>query len=401
MGGEMARKIERLNALKVSRTAKPGLHPDGGGLYLQVTAGGSRTWILRYRYGGRRRDMGLGALGAVSLADARAAARAARALLAKGTDPIEHRRAARAEAKGAAVTFADAAVRCIADRRDGWKNQKHRAQWSVSLERYANPVLGKVPLAALRPIWLAKPETARRVRQRIEAVLDFAQVHGLRNGANPARLKGNLDALLPKADRGEQAHHAAMALAALPGFMRRLRRQPGMAAIAMQILTWTATRTSEALLARWEEFDLDGATWTIPGARTKTGATHRIPLPAPAVELLRDLAALRRCDWVFERAGKPLSTGALLALMRRMGADATPHGMRSCFRDWAARETIYPSELAEIALAHRVGSRVTRAYQRDDLLERRRPMMADWAQFLDRRDAGEAGNVIAIRAVSS
>ena len=390
----MARKTERLSALKVNRLVTPGLHADGGGLFLQVT-GSSKSWIFRYRRAGRRRDMGLGSLSAVSLADARARAREARARIAKGDDPIDARRTAEAAAAAGAVTFAEAAERCFADRRDGWRNEKHKAQWTATLARYAYPLLGKMPLgvikpsdiaAALKPIWKTKPETARRVRQRIEATFDWASGNGLRSGDNPARLKGNLDAILPQRDRIEQAHHAALAVAAMPAFMRQLRLQPGMAAKAMALLVWSATRTSETLQARWAEIDLVAATWTIPGERTKTRQTHRVPLPTQAVELLRDLEEFRRNDWVFPGPhDEPLGSGALLALMRRMHADATPHGMRSCFRDWVASETKYPAEIAEIALAHRVGSRVTRAYQRDDLLARRRPMMQDWADYLGRR----------------
>jgi integrase len=387
----MARETARLNASKAARLREPGMHADGDGLFLSITPSGSRSWILRYRRAGRRRDMGLGSLSAVSLADARKLAQEARRLIVAGVDPIDARRVSTLDGD---VTFKAAAERCIADRRDGWRNDKHKAQWTTSLTTYAFPTLGRLSVAAirpsdvaacLRPIWLTKAETARRVRQRIEAILDWAAVHGYRSRDNPARLKGNLDALLPKRDRQEQAHHAAVAVAAMPAFMKRLRHQPGMAAKAMQLMIWAATRTSETLLARWDEFDLDAAIWTIPGERTKTGQMHRVPLPTKAVEMLRDLHEIRRGAWVFSgNREKPLGSGALLALMRRMGEDATPHGMRSCFRVWAATTTTYPSEIAELALAHRPGSRVERAYQRDDLLERRRPMMQDWADYLVR-----------------
>lgn len=391
------RSVNRLNGLKVSRASAAGLYADGNGIYLQVAPSGAKSWILRFRHAGRRRDMGLGSLATVSLSEARQKATDARKDLDAGRDPIDARNAAAAaqEAKAArGMTFKVAALDCIKDRKDGWRNAKHADQWESTLTTYAFPTLGNVPVAAvdsamvlkvLKPIWSAKPETASRVRGRIETVLDWAKAHKLREGENPARWRGMLDQVLPP--RGKVrvvAHHPALPIGDVGAFMTKLREQNGTAARALELLILTAARTSETIRATWDEFDLSAKVWTIPKERTKAGRAHRVPLSAAALNVLKSMGEPVKGVFVFPggKRGQPLSTNALLALLKRMGrADITSHGFRSTFRDWAAAQTNFPREVAEHALAHNVGGKVERAYQRDDLLAKRVKLMDAWAGF--------------------
>ncbi|MGK7864855.1 tyrosine-type recombinase/integrase [Falsiroseomonas sp. E2-1-a4] len=401
----MPKRAAGLTAAGV-RAAKPGIQVDGAGLMLVVKPTGTATWMFRYTFGGRRRDMGLGpARGsdAVPLAAVREKAADMRRLVAAGTDPLDRRasevaaRAAAAEVARRAVTFSQATERYLAAHEAGWRNEKHRAQWAMTLREYAGPHLGAMPVTAietpnvvevLRPIWHVKPETASRLRGRIEAVLDFATVHGWRDAANPARWRGHLDKLFPARGKVRPVrHHAALPWADLADFMGALRRREGAAARALEFCILTAARSGEVLGARWSEVDLQNAIWTIPAQRMKAGKTHRVPLSDAAVELLQTVGLLRdRSEvdpFVFPGQGKerPLSVMAVTMVLRRLKrGDVTPHGFRSTFRDWCGETTTHSREVVEAALAHRVGDKVEQAYARGDLFAKRRTLMQDWAR---------------------
>jgi integrase len=393
----VARQIGKLNHLAVSRASKRGYLSDGGGLYLQISAGGAKSWVFRYREAGRLRELGLGAAHTFTLAEARKRATEQRKLRADGTDPIEHRHAQRSKAKldaAKAMTFRQCAEIYIDAHRKSWKNDKHAAQWSATLATYAYPILedlavGSIDVAlvtkALEPIWRDKTETASRLRGRIEAVLDWATVRGYRHGDNPARWRGHLDKLLPARAKVQRVeHHAALPYVKIGPFMAQLREQGGMAALSLQFLILTATRTSEVLNATWSEVDLGAAVWTIPADRMKAQREHRVPLSKPAVALLRELHTHRTGDFVFPSAkpNRPLSNMAMLKLLKRMGrADLTVHGFRSTFRDWGAERTNFPREVAEQALAHSLPDKVEAAYRRGDLFDKRRKLMEVWTRF--------------------
>ena len=406
-----------LTALTVSRTKAKGLYLDGGGLYLQVAASGQRSWIFRFRMGGRTtaRDMGLGSLTNVSLSEARVKAAAARKQLSDGIDPIEAKREAQTRTaleKASAMTFEDAAQAYIAAHSQSWRNLKHREQWPNTLRDYVYPVVGRLPVAAvnvshivrfLEAIWTSKPETASRVRGRVEAVLDWAAARGYRTGENPARWRGHLENLLPKRSRIQKVkHHPALAYSEIGAFMAMLRQQEGVAALALQFLILTAARTSETIGARWQEIDMDKSTWIIPADRIKAGKEHRVPLSGPALAILRKMSEMRESDLVFPggRRLKPLSTNALIALLKRMGCTGvTAHGFRSTFRDWCAEQTNYPRDVAEMALAHAIGDKVEAAYRRGDLFDKRTRLMEDWAMYCGAAlNSVDGSNVVAIRA---
>jgi integrase len=393
----MAREIGRLSALKVGRLKEPGMYPDGAGLYLQVSGTGTKSWIYRFMLAGRAREMGLGPLHTVPLADARKLAQDARRLRLAGVDPIEDRRqrleALRAE-QARTVTFDEAAGAYIGAHETGWRNAKHGAQWRATLKAYASPVFGRISVKeidtglvakALEPIWATKTETASRVRGRIESVLDWAAARGHRTGDNPARWKGHLENLLPNRSKVQKVvHRPALPYDEIGPFIGQLREQDGVAAAALEFLILTATRTGETIGARWSEINVPNAMWTIPAERIKAGREHRIPLSDRAVRILSALKKEQLSDWVFPggKAGKGLSNMALLALLKRMGrSDLTVHGFRSTFRDWAAERTNYPREVAEQALAHAIPDKVEAAYRRGDLFEKRRRLMAEWAKF--------------------
>ncbi|RCW72424.1 tyrosine-type recombinase/integrase [Pseudorhodoferax soli] len=394
----MVRRATELGALAVGRLKDPGMHAVGGvsGLYLQIAPGGTKSWILRATIGSKRREMGLGAFPEVPLAIARDKARAARAKVELGVDPILARQRAasalRAE-QAKALTFADAARQFVTDKGDQWRNAKHRAQWTATLETYAGPTIGKVlvsdvsqahVLSILRPIWTTKTETATRVRGRIEQVLDWARVRGYREGENPARWRGHLDKLLPAPTKlAKVSHHPALPVDAMPGFMSNLRKRGGVAARALEFLVLTASRSGEIRGARWSEFDIPGKTWTVPKERMKAGVEHRVPLSPQALQLLDSVPRVDGNDLVFPAPrGGVLSDMSLTAVTRRMEVEAVPHGMRSSFRDWAAERTSYPREVCEMALAHAIENKVEAAYRRGDLFNKRAEMMAAWAGFL-------------------
>lgn len=385
------KQVERL-----VREAKPGLTPDGNGLYLKVSPGGTASWAYRFQIDGRRRLMGLGACAIVSLAEARHKAAEARRKTAEGVDPITAREAA--IKAGQPASFRDVADEYIADHRASWRNAKHGQQWQNTLAQYAYPKLGakrveqittEDVLAVLRPIWEMKAETARRLRNRIELVIDAARAKGLSTAPNPAAWRGHLDKLLPKRTAALKGHHAAMNYREAPSFYQRLTTdRDSLSSRALRLAILTGCRTSEVLLAKWEEFELSGGMWLIPGERMKAGKPHRVPLSSEAMRVLDSIKAAGDAaptGFVFPgaRKGKPLSNMAMTMVLRKFGrAELTVHGFRSTFRDWAAEETHYPNIVAEQALAHAVGSAVEAAYRRGDLLEKRRTLMSDWAAYL-------------------
>ena len=397
-------KLHRLSALQVAREVDPGYYADGGGLHLQITLSGSRSWIFRYQLAKRSREMGLGALSSISLAEARAEAARCRKLLSEGVDPIEARRAEReraAQASPDVLVFSQAAADYITRYKGSWKNKKHGQQWENTLGTYAYPILGKVDVRdvdtsmvvrVLQPIWLKKPETANRVRGRIEAILDAAKALGKRSGENPARWRGHLDKILPKRDRARKVkHHPALPYTEIPGFMADLAARPAPAARVLHLLILTCVRTSEALLARPEEFDLERRVWTVPADRMKMEKELRVPLSSAAVRIVREAMKTAAHGYLFpgQRKGKPLSNMAMLNMLERMGyRDITVHGFRSTFRDWVAESTEYPDSLAEMALAHAVESKVEGAYRRGDMLERRRAMMEEWGRYCESKNTG-------------
>ncbi|MDP6475823.1 MAG: integrase arm-type DNA-binding domain-containing protein, partial [Alphaproteobacteria bacterium] len=383
----MARGINRLSARAVESTKKVGLIADGGGLHLQVSKSGAKSWIFKFMLNGRAREMGLGSSKAVSLAGAREKATLCRSSLADGIDPIEARKSGLARdpaTERKTITFEEAADAYIAAHESGWKNAKHATQWRNTLAAEAYPVAGKLPVSdittevvmlILRPIWGLKPETAGRLRGRIERVLDWATVSGFRQGQNPAQWRGHLENLLPAKSRIHVvSHRPAMPYQEIGAFLLRLRERDGTAAQALEFTIYTAARTSEVRGALWEELDLDRAVWTIPGPRTKVGKEHRIPLAERPLEIVRGLHSNASGDYVFPggRPGKGLSDMALLSVLRRLGIKETVHGFRSSFRDWAADQTQFPREVAEQALAHTISNKVEAAYLRSDLFEKRR-----------------------------
>ena len=423
----MPRRAAGLTAVKVDKPKKPGRFGDGSGLYLLVRPDFTKFWLFRYTpSGGKLREMGLGragsARGEVKLADARERAAGLYAQVRAGIDPLAQREADAIEAKAVAqdklitsITLRAAAERYIAAHEPAWKNPKHRQQWHNSLTSYVDPVCGDIPvgeiqtahvLAVLEPIWRAKPETASRVRGRLEAILDYSKARGWRSGENPAAWKGHLALTLPA--RGKIApvqHHAALPWQEIGEFVRDLRQQKGIAARALEFVIMTAGRTSEIIEATWAEIDMVAGIWTIPASRMKAGREHRVPLAEPALALLRAMAEIRISgepgEFIFpgQLAYHPLSNMALAMVLRRMKRlDLTVHGFRSCFRDWCAESTSFPSEVAEMALAHAVGNKVEAAYRRGDLFEKRVLLMAAWADFVEQPRGKAMANVTAIRA---
>jgi integrase len=410
------RQIEKLTAAMVRDAKDPGLYGDGGGLYLQVHLLGSRSWIYRYQRDGKRHSHGLGALtmgaklsdAAAALAGARKRARIVREQLLMGIDPVEENRKKRDAVKieqSKRMTFQQCAEGYIKAHGAGWRNAKHAGQWQTTLATYVFPVIGTLPVAAidkamvlriLEPIWQVKPETANRLRGRLELILDYAAARGYRDGENPARWRGYLDKLLLKPEKVRKpVHHAALPYVELPGFMSELRKQDHIGARALEFAILTATRTSEAIGARWDE--IDGNVWVIPAARMKGNAEHRVPLCDRAVQIIQEIP---RVDGGFvfpgRDAGKPVGHSAMLDLLRRaMRRDVTVHGFRSTFRDWSAEKTTYANHIMEMALAHKVANAAEAAYRRGDLLDQRRPLMNDWSRYCSTTPA--VGEVVPMR----
>jgi integrase len=422
------RAANKLSARRVAELCrpgvKPGLHGDGHGLYLQVSAYGTTSWIFRYQIDGVAHKKGLGATHTVSLAEAREEAKEARKLTRKGIDPIQVEKAERMSRKAEAakaVTFRECAARYIEANRQGWKNRKHARQWGATFNETrrgarvypaATEAFNDLPvsaidtplvLKALEPIWTKTPESASRARGRIAAVLDWARVRGYRDGENPARWSGHLDHLLPaRAKISPVKHHDAVPYKDLPAFVAELRAKPGVSARALEFIVLTAARTGEAIGARWDEIDLKARLWTVPAGRMKAGKEHRVPLSDRAVEVLAGLP--RDGEYVFPgaRAGKPLSSNSMLELVRAMrGKGATVHGFRSTFRDWGAEQTSYPGEMLELALAHAVADKVEAAYRRLDMLEKRRRLMEAWSNYCAKAPAKRENNVTPMRGRAS
>ena len=410
----------KLSAVEVTRAKGPAVLHDGGGLYLRVSATGAKSWVFRFQLDGRRRDMGLGPYPDISLAEARGKATDHRKQRHEGIDPLNAKKAQRqaqrvSETKGR--TFRQCAVEFIEKNRAAWRNAKHQQQWKNTLATYVYPTFGDLPVSAidaglvvqvLDPIWTEKPETASRVRGRIEAVLDAATVRGFRQGPNPAQWKGNLAHVLPAPSKVRKvAHHAALPFDEMAEFLAALRCRTGMAARALEFTALTAARTGEVLGARWGEIDRVAKIWTIPATRMKAGREHRVPLSEVALAVLDDvrpLALLRDAKpdpgapvFPGPRRALPMSNMTMLMLLRRMKRDdLTAHGFRSSFSDWAAERTAFPREVVEMALAHAVENKVEAAYRRGDLFEKRRQLMETWARFC----AGTTAEVVPLMQAS-
>ena len=415
----MPKKVEEMSALAVKNLKSAGLYAVGGvpGLHLQVTSTGAKTWILRFTAGVKpgtgkpwRRDLGLGGYPAVGLADARRKSQEAKDKLAQGIDPITEKREQRSTmlaARLAEITFEKAAQQYIEAKSGEWSNEKHGQQWTNTLTAYAFPVIGSLRvsdierahvLQVLEPLWFGdknaelekdrrpKIETGTRVRQRIESVLDWASVRGYRKGDNPARWEGYLDKVLPARGKVQKVqHHAALPIAALPDFISRLRQRNGIGAKALEFTILTAARSGEVRGATWDEIDLEARVWTVPAERMKAKKEHRVPLSDTAIALLKGLHRLEGSNLVFSppRGLNPLSDNTLTKVLKDMEVPVTAHGFRSTFRDWCSEHTEYPSEVAEMALAHTIGNAVEAAYRRGDLFDKRRAMMATWTAFCD------------------
>jgi len=411
----MARVIGKLTMLAVRQARERGLYGDSGGLFLQITETGAKSWVFRYKVRGRHRVMGLGPLHTFSLAEAREKAIQCRKARFEGIDPIDARRAGQAQVTldaAKARSFDECAEAYITAHRPDWRNAKHATQWTSTLAAYASPVFGSLPvqaidmglvMKALEPIWTTKPETASRVRARIEAILDWAKVKGFRQGENPARWRGHLESLLPnKAKVREVEHHPALPWAQIGTFMAALREQQGVAARALEFTILTTARTKEVTGAPWGEIDLGERLWTVPKERMKGNRVHRVPLSNAALSIIEDMQEVRVGDFAFPGAtrGRPLGTNAMTQVLRRMGrGDFTVHGFRSTFSDWVSECTGFPREEREMALAHRVGDKVEEAYRRGDMFEKRRHLAEAWARFC--AEPSPAGRVVPIRPLLS
>ena len=406
------RERDRLTAVEVSKKQEAGYYPDGAGLYLRVLPSGGKSWALLYTKHGRSREMMIGPYPDLSLLDARSLVAVAKAALREGIDPIEKRRAARAAnrlVKARETTFEAAADEYIKTHRTGWKNAKHASQWENTLAKYVHPIIGKLPVAdvdkslvlkCLTPIWSVTPETASRVRGRIETVLDWAKVQDLRTGDNPAQWTGNLEHLLPspKSIKPVQ-HHAAMVFENVPGFVQSLRQRSGTSARALEFTILTACRSGEVLGMRWSEVDLDRNEWVIPARRMKAQKEHRVPLTPRMCEILLAVQAQRDDDdrdgFTFPGAKKrqPLSNMAMTEQLRGMTVDVTVHGFRSAFRDWAGEVSGFPREVIEHALAHQLKDKAEASYARGTLFTKRRRLMEAWGAYCGKNAKSTGGNV--------
>jgi integrase len=413
----LPRPIHKLSQLAIGRAVKRKCTlNDGGGLYFVSRPPNGASWMFRFSRHGKDRWMGIGQFPVVALIDARRRATDARRLLIDDIDPIDHRRQQRTQTKlelAKRMTFAQCAAQYISSHKVAWRNSKHRAQWASTLATYAYPVIGTLPIArvdtslvmkVLQPIWATKPETAGRLRGRIEAILNWATASEFRTGPNPARWRGHLDHLLPARSKVARVkHHAALPFDDIPAFMNELREQEGVAACALEFLILTATRTGEVLGALWSEIDLKNKAWTIPATRMKSRKEHRVPLSPRAQEILEDLkretSEERTFIFVSKKTKKPLSNMAFSMLLRRMKrSDVTAHGFRSTFRDWCAERTNFAHEVAEMALAHAINSKVEAAYRRGDIFEKRRRLMLAWSDYCCGADATAKSNIISMRS---
>lgn len=382
----MGRSLHKLTAIQAAKLNKPGRHSDGGGLYLSIDESGRRRWVFMYTRTGKRVELGLGGRRDLSLADARAEAATLRAMLAAGADPkVERARDDKVQTFGAC---ADAYVEAMLP---SWRNAKHAAQWKMTLTKYAAPIRERPVndittqdvLDVLQPLWTRTPETAERLRGRIENVLDAAKAKGLRAGENPARWRGHLNQLLPKRQRLRRGHHAALPYDLMPEFIADLRTRSAVAARALEFLILTGARSGEVLGATWDEIDLQKEVWTVPADRMKAGREHRVPLSGRAMKIIAERLEAGSVGHVFPGAtsASALSSMAMAMLLRRMKSDITVHGFRSTFRDWASETTGFSHEVCEMALAHTIANKAEAAYRRGDLFDKRRKLMETWAGY--------------------
>lgn len=390
----MPKTTHRLTAISVTSISKPGLHADGAGLYLKVSPTGAKSWVFRFMRAGKPRYLGLGSVNTVKLAAARGLAGQARQQLQNGADPIDTRKqaiVASHAAKAKSVPFKEFAESVIDAQEAGWKNAKHRQQWRNSLKTHVYPKLGHRPVASittddvlevLQPIWTTTPETASRVRGRIEMILDAAKARSARTGENPARWRGNLKHLLPQQSKLSRGHHRALPWTEIPAFMQRLRALTSISARALEWTILTVARTCETNGAARAEASNKTKVWIVPPARMKAKREHRVPLTPRCLEILEEMEDLG-CEWIFPGASLdcPLSDSAMAECLKGLDVDATVHGFRSTFRDWIGETTSFPDVIAEAALAHVIGDKTEQAYRRGDALERRRKMMAAWERY--------------------
>ena len=409
---------EKIAALFVKHVSRPGKYSDGGNLYLQVRKATrkspsddvTKSWLFRYARFGKDTWMGLGPYPDVSLSEARSLATRERKKILQGVDPLTDKRARKIAARVAhdnMLSFAECAELYVESQAPGWSNPKHIEQWRNTLKKLAGPIIGRLSvdeidtalvMRCIEPIWTTKTETASRLRGRIEAVLDWAAVRGYRKGDNPARWRGHLDKLLPRPSQVVRVkHHAALPYTEVGAFMQQLCNDKGVASRALELTVLTAARTNEVIQAEWSEFDLDLKTWTVPAERMKSKREHRVPLPDAAVLALKAVKG-RSKRYVFpgHKRGSHLSNMAMMQVLKRLGRTGiTVHGFRSTFRDWCAESTNYPSDVAEMALAHTLRDKTEAAYRRGDLFEKRARLMADWARYCSK--IAEPAAVVSIR----
>ena len=379
----MARQVNKLTDRQVKAESKAGRLGDGGGLFLRTKETGAKSWSFKWKQAGRQNELAVGPYPEISLAKARKQAGEWRSLIAEGGNPKAEK------AKTSEPTFAECATMYLEIMEGQWSNAKHRQQWHNTLDQYCKPIAKRMVseielvdvLGVLNPIWNKVPETASRLRGRIEKILSFAQTRGWRTSSNPAVWRGNLENVLPKPKKLTRGHHAAMAWEGVPNFIARLATHEALAARALELLIYTACRSGEVLEARWDEFDLEQGLWVIPASRMKARKEHRVPLTQSALDVLKPLYEMRHSQWVFagQSKGRPLSNMAMQQLLKRMKVtDITPHGFRSSFRDWAGDQTSFPREVCEMCLAHTIGNKAEQAYRRSDALEKRKALLTAW-----------------------
>src|SRR5215469_9726466 len=408
----MPRYAHPLSSRRVQSLKTRGFYCDGGGLYLQVSKSGSKSWVFRYAIGGHKRDMGLGSIATFTLVEARERARKMRQLVAEGIDPIDDRKAKRA-GSASMLTFRQCSERYVASHEAGWRNGG--TEWLASLAKHVFPVFGDIGVAAIdlplvlqaiEPLWTKQPVRMNIVRNRVEMVLDWAKVRGLRQGENPARWKGHLETLLPSRKKvAPVKHRAALPYREIAAFMVELRKLTDTSARVLEFQILTAARSGEVVAARWDEIDMTAGTWTIPGERMKAGRDHRVPLSPAALAILERQAEFRENDFIFPGrvSGQPIRIDAPMKPIEKLGLKGrvTAHGFRSAFRDWAAEQTSFAREIAEASLAHAIGDATERAYHRSDFIAKRRRLMEAWGRFCAVPASEAIAEIVSIAARSN